>query len=167
MSRLWLKMWRTCATLQGVCSTRFGCTGLANCFAYFVPTLNLSTLIDFSFPFNCLRTPKRIHWKMPRIGGVVRALGGDVAWHLKPQNFDFTVFTVFTLARVAKSLGFWAASQLSMKAMAAGYDKKIKGMVILPVDVACLGSFCAFVLDSVLTSWLRIQANLLDYFKHV
>ena len=86
---------------------------------------------------------------------------------LEASNFDFTVFTVFTLARVPKSLGFWAASQLSMKAMAAGFDKKIKEMAILPVDVACLGSFCAFVLDSVLTSWLSIAANLLDYFKHV
>ena len=68
----------------------------------------------------------------------MRALGGDVAWHLKPQNFDFTDFTLAHW--VEKSLGFWAASQLSMKAM-AGYDKKIKGMAILPVDVACLGSF--------------------------
>lgn len=127
-----------------------------------LPTL--STLTDFSFRFNCFRTLKRIRWKMPRIGGVVRALGGDVAWHLKPQNFDFADFT---LARVAKSLGFWAASQLSMKAMAAGYDKKIKGMAILPVDVACFGSLCAFVLDPVLTSWLSIQANLRDSFKPV
>ena len=165
MCRLWLKMWRTCATLQGVCSTRFGCTGLANCFAYFVSTL--STLFLFFFPFQLSQDSEEDTLEDAEDWWRCESPWWGCCLALEASNFDFTVFTVFTLARVPKSLGFWAASQLSMKAMAAGFDKKIKGMAILPVDVACLGSFCAFVLDSVLTSWLSIAANLLDYFKHV
>ena len=114
-----------------------------SCNVSFVFARHSMWLMDLVGVSRSQRRKSRKKWKN---GGILRALGGDVSWLLTtPNAFVWRKNHIYESQTHADcSEACWEVLKL-WSSVISGYDKKIKGAPILPVETTCLSQNCCSV----------------------